>query len=322
MKSKIKQVLIIGAGGSFVYKFPLGDQLFKRIKNNFPIHVSQHLAGFTRHYHGNRAFIDASEFSNQIKNITGISIDKYLNLNSDLLELGKKAIAAEIIDCEKQSLNPVFDYVDNDWYTYLFSKMMEGLDSIDDIVENFGKYISIITFNYDRSLENFLFNNLYEILKKKLKKNEIVEIFESIPFIHVYGKTGYLEWESNKDDNLVVPFKNLENVPYVLASKIANMIEIIYEQRKDKDEIQNAKALIEKADRILFLGFGFDTLNLRILGMPDNIENKKIFGTAFQQTENERIHIKNLLKGKSKTGVDINITEFDCLRLLRDHLIV
>lgn len=324
MRSETKQVLIVGAGGSYIYKFPLGDELFKKIRNKFPNHAKNYVENIlhSNDYRMHRFYQIAEDFSNQLKNITGISIDKYLNLNSDFIEIGKLAIASEIISCERSFLNPVKNKIDNDWYTYLFIKLLDGLDTIDDIINYFGKNLSIITFNYDRSLENFLFQNLYEILKSQLKKEEIVRIIEKIPFIHVYGKSGYLEWESKKDENSMVPFNNSENYVYELAMKVSKMIEIIYEQRKEKEEIRIAKELITNSNRLLFLGFGYDTLNLKILGFPEILNNQKVFGTAYNNTENERIHIKNLFLTDANQTNNIHIQDCDCLRLLRDHLIV
>jgi hypothetical protein len=323
MKKSIKHTLIIGAGGSYPYGFPLGERLLENIKRNFSSHARDYVENVLNSSNPdmNINFTSANDFSKQIASITGLSIDKYLNLNTELIEIGKHAIATEILFNERNWKNPQDIQIGDDWYKYLFAKMLSGLDSVNDIVNKFGHNISIITFNYDRSLEHFLYSNLYEILKLKLGKDDISNIIASIPIIHVYGKTGYLGWESNIQEQLVIPFGSNEKHIIHQGKEISQMIEIIYEQRKDKPEIEKAKDIIDKSDRVLFLGFGYDSLNLKILDIKNTCKDKQIYGTALNSTENARIHIKNTLSYTSTARYKINIEDCDCLLLLRNYFI-
>jgi hypothetical protein len=99
-----------------------------------------------------------------------------------------------------------------------------------------------------------------------------------------------------------------------------NMIEIMYEERKEKPELIEARRLISNAEIIIFLGFGYDQQNLSILQIPKLLERKAVFGTALGATKNEIVQIKSLLNFNSLSRRS-QIYNCDCLMLLREHLI-
>lgn len=69
-----------------------------------------------------------------------------------------------------------------DWYEYLSVKLNSSF-------EEFGEnQLSIITFNYDRSLENYLLNSLMNLHGKAL--DECASALEKILIVHVYGQLG------------------------------------------------------------------------------------------------------------------------------------
>jgi hypothetical protein len=330
MNNEIKQVLILGAGASHPYNFPLGDELFRSIIKTYPSTAFQYKLkniGQQQLYktpYETQEYKDAKNFVDNLEGISGVSIDKFINLNRSFKEDGIKTIIIDILLKENTALYPGIDEIKGDWVCYLFTKMLAGLDSMSDIKEYFHSNISIITFNYDRMFENYLFNNLYKILKtNQISKAEVSKIIESIPIIHVYGKIGYLEWETSREESKVFSYGNVDDELYKKSSNVADMIQLIYDERKDNDSIKRAKELLIKSNRILFMGFGYYELNLRILGIPETLKDKKVFGTAYKSTPNEITHIKNILAGRNTINAgNINIIDCDCLQLLREHLLV
>ena len=334
MLDKYSYVFIIGAGGSFPYGFPLGIDLYDNICGHFPYYVQNYLEenqGTVRGINTHLMNI-AHEFSKQLRSTNNVSIDKYLNINTSFYDEGILAIISEIFNCEKQSLLPPNvdnKYKKNDWYSYLYQKMIQGLNTIDDILSINKNKISFITFNYDRSLEHYLFNTLYGLVKNAgVQKKQFAEIFCKIPFIHVFGNIGNLPWQKGEYSNNLYYSKEwveygseIKDVdPISVAQHIKDKIQIMYEKRQDNLEINNAKELILNADRILFLGFGYDEQNLEILDLPELLKNKQVFGTAFNATDNEIVHIRNLLNLKMSSPKS-KIYSFDSLMLLREHLI-
>ncbi|MGD0626417.1 MAG: hypothetical protein ABSB32_17070, partial [Thermodesulfobacteriota bacterium] len=141
-----------------------------------------------------------------------------------------------------------------------------------------------------------------------------------IQFIHVYGKIGYLPWERNFTYGAeTVDYGNDRLLPGQLARRTQELIDLIYDERKNNPEIQKARKLISDANRIMFLGFGYDEMNLSILELPRLLEGKLVLGTAINSTRNEIGQImKKLDFGKLLAGS--KILDCDCLMLLREHL--
>jgi len=324
MKTKSKQVIIIGAGGSYPYNFPLGEELLNNVQNSYVESARTYVYNTyrTSDYESNSITVEAKKFVSKLNNITGISLDKFINFNPLEKKNGLKALIIEIIKNENSSISPGSKDVKGDWYKYLFTKMISGLDSFEAVKENFHNNLSFITFNYDRSLENYLYNNLLRIfINNNVNPKDIVQIIESIPIVHVYGKTGYLDWESNPDKEKVVPYGQFDYHLFKKVESITDMIQLIYDERKASDQISKAKFLLTQSERILFCGFGYDEANLHILGLPEIITNQLVYGTGYKNTKNEMIHISNLLSRGYNTD-NIHILDLDCLTLLREHLLV
>ena len=146
-------VLILGAGASAPYGFPIGDRLRKLILANLT-HTSRKIIqpivelGFTAQ--------EIDTFRQAFDKSQQPSIDAFLEHRSDdYMEIGKLAIAATLIPFEREHL--LLDQSSNDanhvflgdpWYQYL----IERLTTKDP--DHFRNHkLSIITFNYDRSLE-------------------------------------------------------------------------------------------------------------------------------------------------------------------------
>lgn len=321
MKTNIKQTIIIGAGGSYPYNFPLGEDLFDRVQETY--------VGNARSYSYNTYNTQDTEhtrnaeiFVRKLKGITGITLDKYINLHPNDKIDGLKALSIEILTDESNSLIPGHSRIDGDWYKYLFTKMISGLNTFEEIKNGFHNNLSFITFNYDRSLENYLFTNLYNVLKSDdIKPFDIAQIIESIPFVHVYGKPGYLEWETNADIKKTIPYGKFDWRIYKQIENVIDMIQLIYDERKNSDQINKAKSFISDSKRVLFCGFGYDPQNLEILGFPNIIQDQQVFGTALKNTTNEISHIKNLISNMF-TSKNVSILDLDCLTILREHLLV
>jgi len=114
-----------------------------RLGNNGNIHLQA--AGFRSG--------DIEDFRNSLERSGRSSVDAFLEHRTEFLEVGKAAIAALLLPCEKEE--SLFDLNrDSRWYEYLFQKLNAGFE---DFANN---RIAFITFNYDRSLEFYLFTAL------------------------------------------------------------------------------------------------------------------------------------------------------------------
>lgn len=319
-----KTLFVLGAGASVPYGYPTGEELRKFICTE----MQKDFAG----YFGVENDIELNQprsnvsnlnrrfnvFCDAFKRSSRPSIDLFLATNPQYLEIGKLAIVRSLIHYEN---NSVFreDMADNkqDWYSYLYRRMVDSLITPESHSRFKENNVSFITFNYDRSLEYFIFDSLcnsfseYKISINASIENEITKILP-FPIIHVHGELAPLKLDGagycyrakilDEDDKLLV--KN---------------IKIIYEQSATINE--EARKLIREADRIFFLGFGYADENLKILGLPDSLDFRlKIYGTAFGNTQREISAIKMKFQKPEHNYPEFIIEDRDCFSLLREYL--
>jgi hypothetical protein len=145
-------VLILGAGASQPYNFPSGQGLVDQISTeiNHPSSkgdVAQRLAaagydlGILNH------------FVNELRRARPNSVDAFLETRKEFREIGKAVIAEALLRAEAHSTvhtaNPTVD-----WYRYVLHILMQR--SPDRFVAQAHR-LTVVTFNFDRSLERVLF---------------------------------------------------------------------------------------------------------------------------------------------------------------------
>lgn len=289
-----KTVLILGAGASADFGFPIGSELLDLIllhlfcdkkPDNSGYQsdmVNQLLKNFTgkikvdemidfkyflwKEYQDNFIY----EIRNVKDKIKILSIDRLVNEygNQNSTNIGKLAIAYFLYGFEYASLENDKGYFNDckDVWMYHLVKLLKTY-AINEIKEN----LQIITFNYDRVLEHYLFSqdkDLYNALKDNIT--------------HFYGSLGNYESPDTK-----YGLKNDD-----LNVEVLNKFQLIYDERTDSKETQEK---LENAKNIYFLGFGYDNTNLKKLGFFDiSLENKTISGTgkepASTREEVNKIH--------------------------------
>lgn len=210
------------------------------------------------------------------------------------LDIGKAFITYILKKCESISslYNP---YNKPGWYQYLFNSLF-GNSSVDDI-KNLN--LSIINYNYDRSLECYLHQSIK--YRFNLKDDSALEILHQIPIIHIHGILG-----------------QYPDVPYEVDDDICKLIEIsrnikiIHELIEESDskssgyfcssEYKKSYLLLEHSEKICFLGFGFHEVNMRRFNFfkAENIREKEIFGTFADLGSSQ---VKMLLSKLSKYGL-------------------
>jgi hypothetical protein len=230
------------------------------------------------------------DFRNSLFDAQDLSIDEFLRTNRRFWKLGKSIIAAVLLSHEKNfelrekwrniRLSANTKSLENgNWYRHLWG----GL-TYQTSFEEFGlNKLEIITFNYDRSLEHYLFSSLKGKYEGKTDV-ECAEQLKKIPIIHVHGKLGYLEWEC---PNKPIVKYDLKNYNKNVIGNAASTIMIVHESSKSDEAFQKARGALQTAKRIYCLGFGYDPINLEHLGLksPSNETasfrtHSKIYGTS------------------------------------------
>lgn len=308
-------VLILGAGASKPYGYPTGAELRSAICEKFPRTFAR-LAEKSGAPSG--ANKKAEGFADIFHKSSTASIDLFLARNPDFSEFGKKAIAISIMEAEKTTtFRENAPNASHDWYFYLYQRMTDELiapDSYDHFSDN---KITFLTFNYDRSLEYFLEESLLNsFLSADLQK--IREQVKKITIHHIYGCIDRPEWLGGR------PYRSSYSLSDVNA--LSQNIKIAHETAGIKKETQE---IMEKAERIFFLGFGYARENLQALGIEAvDYGGKQIFGTALGLSNKEHGQISKYLishfrdpnPSKLKTVRSVLLEQMDSLQLLKEHL--
>jgi hypothetical protein len=108
--------------------------------------------------------------------------------------------------------------------------------------------LSFITFNYDRSLEYFLFYSLVNAYGEE----DARDLFKDVTIVHVYGKLGNPDF-LDKDGRGYAPSITDGDI-----EKCISEIKIMPERSEDSVEFKSAHTLISEAQFLYFLGFGYD----------------------------------------------------------------
>lgn len=244
---KTPTVLVLGAGASQPFGFPTGTELYAsacEFLSDPKSRVSQALV---------RAEIDQDVldyFAEALRHFGGRSVDQLIQDQPDFDVVGRATIAA--ILARRELDGPLFTVAGAHWYKDLFDRLRPDPGyPFEAIADN---RLSVVTFNYDRSLEHFLFT----VIKTSLghgRDAEAASLARSIPIVHVYGSLGEYPFDRPDDG---VPYGPL-NLPLNLP-RIAAGIQLLDPTRKGR--LDEAHDLLREAKRVAFLGFGFDPLNL------------------------------------------------------------
>ncbi len=300
-------VLVLGAGTSIAYGFPSGEALFDEICNALEIQSNPQFRSLQELGYSPKFIL---RFRNELLKSDLRSVDAFLENrfeDKELVELGKTAIALLLVPREQP---PAFfesmlrrrerhkkepDKIERpiSWYQHLFWAMRQ-----DAVIDDFHlNKLSIVTFNYDRSLEHYLvtvlenaFGKPHEQCAAQLNKLEIV---------HVHGSLGRLPWQQ-ETPTTPIPLGYGKYSGDMTHIDIARKnIQIIPDANTESPGFKKAHELLNKAKRIYFLGFGYHKANVNKLRITSlNKDHKdhdiEIKGTARNLSSTVKNFIRDL----------------------------
>lgn len=265
-------VIVLGAGASAHLGYPVGatlcDKILKNTEDPDAVSFTQlREMGFPQDL--------ISNFHEKFAASGASVIDAFLEKRREFIEVGRAAIASELIKYEDQDKLRVRE---NNWYSKLREQVSRQIDANDP------HGLVLVTFNYDRSVDKFL-HDFFSSTYPQRAKSEPVERW--VPILHVHGRLGYLEhqtaWEPRR------PYKPTVSSEEIRASSMSIRGPVELEGNPLGPEMVEARDAITsiKVRQVVFLGFGYDSTNLRRLRIDDPfgglrwISDKKYLGTAY-----------------------------------------
>jgi hypothetical protein len=291
---------VLGAGASKDFGFPIGwelvDHVVTGLRDGSPVRLRSLLS---THAEFRQEEID--KFSYALDASGQNSVDAFLEQRREFVGIGKAAISAVLIG--RENAIPPYSPRDPDqnWLRKLLSYMRSPS------FEEFGSNkISFVTFNYDRSLEFFLCRTLAETFGKS--EEEAGQVIAKIPIVHVHGRLGYLPWQ---DKNARPYNTEINNAALDTCMREIKVVGVDYDTDK---EFSAAKKLLLDAERVYFMGVGFNNANMARLGVMELPDNKAVStGVGLSQREHE--DLREVYGAKLTIRRNVN-----CLEMLREHV--
>jgi hypothetical protein len=258
-------VLVLGAGASCPYGFPaaakLSDDVITFARGSNP------RGGLVDQLKIDRAAMSA--LADTLVAAGAPSVDWLLERRPEFTEVGKLLMAILLHGCEQDSRLQAYPRSDADWYHYLWTELDTSLDGFA------ANPLTVVTFNYDRSFERFLFLRLKAL--HNMEDDAALELAGKLPVIHVYGALGDARYED-------VPYNERLNVRSATAA--ASRIKILHEGQLDAPELTSARTAIRAAKNVGFLGFSFGRENCERLDLEaaSKDTDKAFFGSRMGLT--------------------------------------
>jgi len=299
-------VFVLGAGASEPYGYPTGAELRTEVLRGLGGQIEKYapLCEWLDKEGLREARLRCAE---ALVKCTPKSVDAFLETRREFELVGKLAMAYVVMCREDEGNLFSEEEIPGDWLRYLLSYMSGPFDSFGD------NAVSFITFNYDRVLEHVLFNTV----KHRYGKPDVecATVLRKIPIVHVHGSLGPLPWQES-DGRPYHPPRQTQEV-----GAAADRIKIVCESAEEDLEFNEARTLIREAQRIYFLGFGYNRNNVERLHLGECKEGAWIYGTANGSSDREQEDVCALLNTQIDPAKDprpvVFVHDCDCYQFLR-----
>ena len=310
-----KTTFIIGAGASHEFGLPTGEKLKEVIAQKLNIlydneqgryvsgdmeilAVFKNIARYNPDYTESAQIFQSQGWIIRDNMLQAPSIDNFLHThrqNRPLVLAGKLAIAKSIMEAEKNSIlfpkrntyNEPVSYgedVSKTWISQFFKILIaeKDFETFLDAMNN----ITFVSFNYDRCIQEFFCRAAKQYFV--LDNMEVSRVIDALHIIYPYGTIGDYVWTNNESN-----FGEIKRVDklYNSAQNIQTFTEGLG-SNKDKGINQ----AITESDNIIFMGFGFLTLNMNYLFQNQNFTPKQILATAYKLSPNSIEYQKDKFK--------------------------
>jgi len=216
------------------------------------------------------------------------------------MEIGKAIMGIELLHGEVHER--LWQNADN-WLTHLYGAMVGN--SLEEFGEN---NVAFVTFNYDRTVEHFLYVSLLNSFGRS--GDDTAAALGKIPIVHLHGRLGHLPWQGQEATAIDFGDNQLDVRKMEIVKREIKVVHEELTDGRDKDFAQ-AQELLGQARRVYLLGFGFGLRNVQRLALID-LAPHTFLGTAYGMTQRESSNCRMMSGGK------IQLYEHQCLEFLRE----
>lgn len=337
-------LLIIGAGAHKPYNFPTSFDIKEKLKEILKAGKITLLSNSVTFHQKTDAFMEKYHLCREIKNsgiipcpenavnnaydiVIGEYVDNFLRSFAGSSATSIDSYLAQLTKSESVEKKTIYPKLGKFIIAYLISKTENreplGCQAADWIQFLIKEYVEpnpksffenppkIVTFNYDRLFERYLYEHLTEFHHMPASKAEALVC--SMNVVHVYGNLGnFTEWH---------------DVSTSFYNRASAQIKVIGEDR-DESSLEETKLVIQKyitqSNKIYFLGYGFDLLNNEIIfnGLDEDWrKDKLVVSTNIGITTRDKARIDEQL-GFHPSFIDKadQLDKINCLELLQEKV--
>jgi len=315
---RTKTTLIVGSGASTELAMPSNDEFLLKIGQTLDFSrlgtetqtrdtllLSQYLAKLATRIGKGEDELHRAADRLRIASKLGRSIDTVLDqhdTNPLITACGKLAIVHFICHAEAKSILRLTPRMAGDlpiqgsetWLFQLGQLVTSGVPRSQ--VERCLDELSIVSFNYDRSIEHFLPHALVMAFGMSLKEAQAI-VSAKLRIYHPYGTIGRLPWQPGEGAEVEWGTEQPWNI-HNLASGIRTSGEVM----RDHQALMQIRGMVSNAKRIAFLGFGFQPQNVEMLIDYGLSHDPEVIATVWGLSSTSLASVVRMLK--RKTGIE------------------
>jgi hypothetical protein len=252
---KKRTTLILGAGASIPYGFPSGWQLRNKLVRAQPP-FRDNFAQIGR---------DPREWD-KVQRLLRLynrpSVDEFLAKYDEHAIIMKFAIAQALVMSE-DLLKLTEPELSDNWYLQLLDNYLPDDPSLG------GGLLTIVTFNYDLSLEQFMYDTVQT--RYKLTDEQARQSLKALDIQHVYGQLGKLQnVHADRNAEGARAYGNPQANDFNRAAvSLATCFEA-----KSTEAVAHAQRQIAESECVAFLGFGYSRENMTRLDIKKHLNTK------------------------------------------------
>lgn len=175
--------------------------------------------------------------------------------------------------------------------------------------------LTIINFNYDRSVEHFLPYALVMAYGIELKEAQQV-IAEKLDIVHPHGSVGRLPWQKGEAPQAEWGVEQPWNI-----HAIAAQLKSLNERSADRNALRDIRLSVASAKRLVFLGFGFQPQNVDLLFENTLSHNPEVLISTYSMSSGNAATVAQMIRRLAglESADQLMISPGKAWEVLRDY---